>query len=349
MKQVGLLVVCFVSCLIGSADAAMGCRDEAGNPVDWFIVYKMPVLSKSKNPNFNQGYGYATLDPTHSSAFQISSNTLDKAAGYLGNTLDQVYNGAKTKVGWMMYNDQNPDGSQTSTYGHSKGVVGFDGTSGFWLIHSVPRWPEPHGEAYAFPDNERIYGQNFICITLDISQMDDIGYQMFFTRPWVYDSNLPSSLQSWTTNLQSVLDGTYQKASNVSIRRFPSKGRVAFVHLAKNSKWNDDIYQNLVSPYIDDGLYVETWMRPYFDSFCPPKFDYSLVNVATLKLGDDVAFGETNDHSKWAISIKDPSWVCVGDINHQQSQYTRSGGTMCFQNKNVHTAYYDMIDTLNSC
>jgi len=336
--------------ILALVTAGVGCRDDNGNPVDWFIVYKMPVLPKSKNPNFNAGYGYASLDPSHTTAFLISTNTLDKEAGYLGNTLDQVYNGAKTKVGWLMYNDQYPDGTTSSTYGHSKGVVGFDGSSGFWLIHSVPRWPETQASTYEFPDNERIYGQNFICITLGLSQMNDVGYQMFFTRPGIYDSNIPSSLKSSTSNLQSVIDGTYQKASNASILHFPSMGRVPFVHLAKNSKWDDDLYEALVSPYIDEDLYVETWMRPYFDSFCPPKFDYALVNVATLSLGDDVAFGETNDHSKWAISMDDTNpWVCVGDINHQQSQYTRAGGTMCFQNKNVYGAYYDMIDTYNSC
>jgi len=348
MKPATLVILSLFS-LLGLAHASVGCRDDDGNPVDWFIVYKMPVLPKSKNSNFNNGYGYASLDPSHTTAFKISDKTLDQETGYLGQTLGQVYDGAKTKVGWVMYNDQNPDGTTTSTYGHTKGVVGFDGTSGFWLIHSVPRWPEPHGTAYAFPDNERIYGQNFICVTLDISQMNDIGYQMFFTRPWVYDSNLPSSFKSKTTNLQSVIDGTYQKASNASIRQFPSKAHTSFVHMAKNVKWNDDLYQGLVSPFIDDGLYVESWMRPYFDSFCPPKFDYQLENVATLVLGADVAFSETNDHSKWAISINDKSWVCVGDINHQQSQYTRSGGTMCFQNKNVHAAYSAMIDTINTC
>jgi len=349
MMRVGFLAVCLIS-LIGLVNAGMGCRDDDGNPVDWFIVYKMPVLPKSKNSNFNKGYGYAVIDPSHTTSFKISENTLDQDAGYLGHTLDQVYSGAKTKVGWLMYNDQNPDGSQSSTYGHTKGVIGFDGTTGFWLIHSVPRWPEPHGTAYEFPDNERIYGQNFICITLDMSQMEDVGYQLFFTRPSVYDSNLPTSFKAKTTNLQSVLDGTYQKAANASILEFPSKGRVKFVHMAKNSKWNDDLYQALVSPYIDDGLFVETWMRPYFDSFCTPKFDYQTVNVATLTLGDDVAFGETNDHSKWAISMKANSqWVCVGDINHMQSQYSRGGGTMCFQNKNVRSAYKAMIASSNDC
>jgi len=274
---------------------------------------------------------------------------LDEDAGYLGHTLDQVYKGAKSTTGWVMYNDQNADGVTTSTYGHSKGVVGFDGTSGFWLIHSVPRWPVPHGTKYSFPDFERIYGQNFLCVTLDFSRMNDIGYQFLFSRPWVYDSNIPSSLGKSVSNLKSVIDGAYQKVSNASILEFRSKGNVVFHHMAKNAKWNNEIYESLIAPYIDDGLYLETWMRPYFDPFCAPDYQYNLVNVQTLSLGPDVSFGETNDHSKWAISLKDKSWVCIGDINHQQSQFGRAGGSMCFQNPSVRAAYFAMIGDTAGC
>jgi len=347
LKLIGLWLVGFS--LIVSVTAGIGCRDDNGNPVDWFIVYKIPVLAKSKNPNFNKGYGYASLDPSHSSAFKISSFTLDQDSGYIGNTLNQVYKGAKSSVGWLMYNDQKPSGDTTTTYGHTKGVIGFDGTSGFWLIHSVPRWPVPYGEAYSFPEFERIYGQNFLCISYDFARMNDVGYQLLFSRPWIYDSNIPSSLSGRVSNLNAVLNGEYQRASNASILEIHSQGNVAFHHMAKNSKWNNDIYESLVAPYIDDGVFVETWMRPYFGSFCAPGYQYPVVNVNNLALGSDVAFGETNDHSKWAISYTDTSWVCVGDINHQQSQFTRAGGTMCFQNQKVRGAYLTMIVDSDNC
>jgi len=335
---------------VAGVSAGMGCRDDNNKPVDWFVVYKMPTMAKSANPNFQRGFGYATLDPSHSSAFQISTLTLDADAGYLGNTLDQVYSGSKSSTGWIMYNDQKPNGNTSTTYGHSKGVLGFDGKSGFWLIHSVPRWPEPHGTAYDFPENERIYGQNFLCVSLSFDQLEAVGYQFLFSRPWLYDSNIPTSMADSLPTLSSIIDGAHQKVSNVSINQFASTGGVPFFHLAKTSKWNNDIYESLVAPFIGDGLYVETWMRPYFESFCPTAYEYPVVNVQDLSLGPDIVFGETNDHSKWAISYSGKKgWVCIGDINHQESQFTRSGGTMCFNVKGVRAAYKAMIQGSNDC
>lgn len=44
----------------------------------------------------------------------------------------------KTGVGYVMYNDQLPNGDSSSSYGHMKGVLSFDNTSGFFIQHSVP-------------------------------------------------------------------------------------------------------------------------------------------------------------------------------------------------------------------
>ena len=64
-----------------------------------------------------------------------------------------------------MYTDETPSGSTYDSYGHTKGDVGFDSTSGFWLIHSTPRWPNAPPSTYNFPENEKDYGQSFLCMT----------------------------------------------------------------------------------------------------------------------------------------------------------------------------------------
>lgn len=43
-----------------------------------------------------------------------------------------------------------------------------------------------------------------------------------------------------------------------------------------------------------------------------------------------MAWPETHDHAKWAIT-KDNNWVCVGDINRMISQRKRGDGTIAFQ------------------
>ena len=47
-------------------------------------------------------------------------------------------------------------------------------------------------------------------------------------------------------------------------------------------------------------------------------------------LGIHMAWPETHDHAKWAIT-KDNNWVCVGDINrNDSSQRKRGHGTIAF-------------------
>ena len=53
------------------------------------------------------------------------------------------------------------------------GVVNFDKKSGYWLVHSLPRFP--NNESYAWPPSGRKYGQTFLCISMPYSQLDVIG------------------------------------------------------------------------------------------------------------------------------------------------------------------------------
>lgn len=43
------------------------------------------------------------------------------------------------------------------------------------MIHSVPKYPPFVDESYDFPSSGLIYGQNFLCITLQPDDVDKIG------------------------------------------------------------------------------------------------------------------------------------------------------------------------------
>lgn len=55
------------------------------------------------------------------------------------------------------------------------GDIAFDQTSGFWLVHSVPKFPPHLQDGYGYPDSGMMFGQSFLCITLDYKYFNVIG------------------------------------------------------------------------------------------------------------------------------------------------------------------------------
>jgi deoxyribonuclease-2 len=63
---------------------------------------------------------------------------------------------------------------------------------GFWLVHSVPYFPpipgnvtisdtDYHGEGYSYPSTGLTYGQSFLCISLNASQLDLVGLSIYLS------------------------------------------------------------------------------------------------------------------------------------------------------------------------
>ena len=82
------------------------------------------------------------------------------------HTLKQIYSKTldieQNQAGliYVMYNDQFP-GQQISTasYGHAKGVTAFGSQTGFWMVHSVPNFPNSLLGGYEWPGNGLNNGQ----------------------------------------------------------------------------------------------------------------------------------------------------------------------------------------------
>jgi deoxyribonuclease-2 len=352
----------FVIAAVLFVDVAYGrngltCKDENGRTVDWWVIMKAPYEPSSSDPNVASGFGYAYAD-ANSPSLQLTSNRLDtNLQGALGSTLAQIYSADSSNTAWFMYNDEPPKDKVSSIYGHTKGDAAFNSGGGFWLIHSVPRFPADPSSQYSYPDNEKEYGQSFLCMTLDLDTMNTVAQAFLLNRPYVYSSNMPSSLINSVPYMAQVAQKQWivnPATSNVSTIN-TVKG-YSFTVFSRNAAWDQNLYSALVAPTVGANLLVESWMNGA-DSNKMPTFcagtnglKYSVINIREVGLGSSVTWLETQDHSKWAISTNSRRPVfCIGDTNRQYSQAKRGGGTACASNTSIWKSLNAMVSKADSC
>lgn len=102
-----LAVVCLLA-LSQVASAGLGCRDEQGQPVDWFAAIKR-----------NNSFGYAYMGPKSSDFSQSSMLLSNPSAGSISLTLAQLY--GNQSLSYLFYNDEPPSSNSPSSYAHAKG------------------------------------------------------------------------------------------------------------------------------------------------------------------------------------------------------------------------------------
>lgn len=326
---------------------AFSAKDEKGNPVDWWFLYKAAGKSTTGDGRKLAGTEYVYFDSNapDTARLALSSETVDHG-GALPATLRQVYakaGSATAHQGWFFYNDENPiTGDVIGSRGHTKGVLAFDlaSDSAFWLIQSTPLFPPPG--AYAFPMSGRPNAQTMLCITLkDAATSLAIARQMYVAQqPNVHlASKIPPDLAGEPNDARVKLMQNLVASGSTPVHAiipFWSKGGVKFQSMAKNKTWGLDFYNDLVGPALHEDLDVETWENDP----TPPALDSDKVHTVVdmdgidlNPLGIDIAWKETNDHAKLAISARSEKdhYVCVGDINFTLAQRKRGGGTVAFR------------------
>ena len=120
-----------------------------------------------------------------------------------------------------------------------------------------------------------------------------------------------------------------------------------FTFVTKPASMLVNVFESFLAPFWSNalktnvGFYIETWGRPLIPSDCDSK--NQMINVQSVKNGSMI-WTETQDHSKWAISVQNNlKLVCVGDLNHQTSQAQRGGSFLCLTNDLVYKAFSSLI------
>eukprot|EP00066_Takifugu_rubripes_P030370 XP_011619636.1 PREDICTED: LOW QUALITY PROTEIN: plancitoxin-1-like [Takifugu rubripes] len=170
-------VVLTLGLSLAGSDATVTCRDNNNGIVDWYILYKAPVIDSKLT-----GVEYIYINSNGATAMSPSISNfkgIDHPEGALANTLKPLFMPIRSmpaNFGFISYNDHPPGCEAETTFGHSKGVLMVDRTdSGVWLLHSTPQFPYRRDKNTFWPDSGKKNGQIFICVTFPYAEFQKIG------------------------------------------------------------------------------------------------------------------------------------------------------------------------------
>lgn len=339
------------------------CKDDRGNPIDWFIAYKLPKFKGS----VSDGSLLAYLDSRYSKWRLLEMNVLN-LLNPLAQTLDNIFKRKDNGSMYAMYNDQittpmNNCHKSRLEKGHTKGVIQFDLKSGYWLVHSVPHFP-PSSDKYDYPNSSLKLGQTILCVSLSYKFLNTIGEMFLFNYPQFYNFVLPQKFNDSNPNLTAALEGKHPEKENLLVHQLTSLGGQKFIGFAKTAAYNNDLWTGIASALKSD-LVVQSWRKGNSNLNSSCRSEFKVENVRECELLN-YRFISTQDHAKWAVSKKDkswtrngevivfrqnssPAWTCIGDINRQVSQKSRGGGAVCMDHPNVALNFHGILRKIESC
>lgn len=206
---------------------------------------------------------------------------------------------------------------------------------GFVIVHSSPNFVQIVSDKVniGFPSSASVYGQHFLCVTMSGSaNFNRYGEALLIDRPYVYaQSSVPSSLQARVPNLVKLLDNKQKVSDSTMVAVFSSESGRQFIKFSKSNSISISFYKEVVSTYLKSDLQVETWGNGAGGLIAAEcSGPYSIYSNLNIKYNDK-QYKYTKDHSKFGITINSArKTVFFGDINRMQSQFTRGGGTVSF-------------------
>ncbi|CAI4221266.1 unnamed protein product [Auanema sp. JU1783] len=332
-------------CFLVQIDCRIGCKGLTGSKVDWFIVYKLPAGEK----NANQGKAFLYVD-SKNPQWALSKKDIEDDSVAVGATVKQIYKREPTAF-HLMYSDDGPNTKADSYRGHSKGVLLFDSSTGFWLVHSAPNFPPT--ASYAYPASGVKFAQTFMCVSINTNDLGNIGDQLRFIQATPFDQNLPAKFATRFPVLRNVVaKQSLPQSATVftSVKHMKTVDGVVIHSFAKHKKFQKDLWHDLVAPEMGTNLAVQSWLNggaADLHSVCTSQ--YSVYDMKTVTV-PDLTFNSSKDHSKWAVSDTERvPLVCVGDINRQKSQLSRGGGTLCIQSVPLWKTYRSTVSVVEPC
>ncbi|KAL1427237.1 hypothetical protein MTO96_017531 [Rhipicephalus appendiculatus] len=339
-----LIAQAIVSFSCATVQSSPSCKDENGNDVDWFIIYKLPYNKlKSFNPT---GGKFAYIDSENSKNglqyWPISKQDLFKNKNPVAYTLEPLYKKTTRKdILYFVYNDEPPQAyeGKGEGQGHSKGVVLFDNTAGLWLLHSVPTFMEGlKSGGYKLPDRAKNNGQMFMCITFKTEQVETIATLLRTQNAKVYDHQLPKWIPEEKNSYPEVKllarNVFVEEPKTLKVNLARKDGHILRAY-AKSASAGEDLYADELFRDLNEPIAVQSWMNGRGGKYLSAS-DVSHINTMEWEFKKDnaIEFPTTVDHSKWAFTVNKDTF-CFASTNRKPSQEKRGGEALCFVNRAV--------------
>eukprot|EP00605_Chrysophyceae_sp_TOSAG23-4_P001382 GSChrysophyteH1.ASY1.ANO1.1502.1 assembled CDS len=363
--QALLVLFSVLSHLLASTSvlASLSCLGDDGSPVDTWTGIK-------GNKGYNMYYYAAASQSFVQSPFGVGQTT----QGAIMRTLNPLYDSAvNATYAYILYNDEPPDlNAASSTYAHAKGILATDGTSGYWLTHSMPHWPNSpllHSSPGIFPND--YYGQSMRCVTVSIDTANAIANTLRIDYPFVYAGGIPTDLEASLTHMTQLKTKVKINSANITAANtLYSLAGQEYIQFAKSRHWGMDFWDDLVAPYYKTPMYVETWIRGSggaMSSMCyngtngaVEKINepYDILEVSEITMPGGQSWPNEDDHSKWGIAADmepgnnqqfNSEISCVGDMNRMCSQEKRGGGALCISDPGQKKAFREIIAGVEPC
>ena len=178
----------------------------------------------------------------------------------------------------------------SSTGAHAKGIIAFYGKSGFWLLHSIPLFPDSN-ESFEYPKRSLNNGQAFFCITLSIDDqitMENLAKHLSMINPNIYSINLTKTFREKYPMYDEFLLKKKRKSKNRPIeliQTISSANHNSFTIFSKDQKFHHDIYADLIAQHYHDDFYAQTWRNgagEILHSEC--KNGFKIFNIQSIKM-----------------------------------------------------------------
>jgi deoxyribonuclease-2 len=315
-----------VSCQGESKNLNNYCLSPNNTKVDWSVIFLFPETSYKDG---KLAYGYFDNNSKEMQYYYYDENSFPSIKVVI--EYDQI------DTNYFFWNDDTTADGQnktsSSSKAHSKGGLIFDNSSGVFLSHSLPRFPRRNIKnkiVESLPSNAGIYGQTFICISVDKENALKVVETLnIIDPPLVLNVDIDKTQKTPNEQVQKLIKNKFDpKLPQSKVSEVVSRAGTEFQIFSKGRNEENLPWDSLIPNHYSDGIYVQTWTKPLMvPTTCE---GHQIINVTNLKFGK-YEYTKDQEHSKWGVGIK-KDICCFGDLNRTFSQMKRGGSIICMNN-----------------